>query len=232
MEVVDPYRPVPRSFYVLDDPSLSQQDRELLAFLIRLWGSDESEAKQIRDRIEGNLNILGLARKFGVQQLSKRFGPKVFEIVVSPTIRRHRVTIADAGFGLSQALPLAAYDARLSDGFFIAYQPEVHLHPFAQSRLADIFVKSVARNNQVFVETHSPDLILRLQAKVTSGELPADQVRVFCVANIKGRSRITAVELGKSGSPSIPWPPGFLDTSLTLARELAERRSKARKNGY
>ena len=230
LEVVHPYRPVPRSFYVLDDPNLSAQDRALLTYLIRLWSSEESAAAKVRERIAENLKNLGLSNYFNIKQISKKVGPKVFEILVAPTIPRHRVTIADAGFGLSQALPLAASEARLSNGSFIAYQPEVHLHPFAQSRLADIFAHSIGRGNQVFVETHSPDLILRLQAKVTSGELPADDLRVFCFENRNGKSRITAVDFNREGSPEIPWPSGFLDTSLTLARELAAERAKSRKN--
>jgi len=230
LEVVHPYRPIPRSFYVLDDPNLSPQDRELLTYLIRLWSSDESSAMKVRERISENLHSLGLSNYFNVKQVTKRVGPKVFEILVAPTIPRHRVTIADAGFGLSQALPLAAYDARLSNGYFIAYQPEVHLHPFAQSRLADIFTQSVSRGNQLFIETHSTDLILRLQTKVTTGELPSDALRVLCFENRKGKTRITPVEFTGQGTPQIPWPSGFLDTSLQLARELATERSKVRKH--
>ena len=230
LEVVSPHRPVPRSFYVMDDPSLTSDDRELLSYLVRIWASDDEAPKRIRNRIESNLKTLGLAQKFAVVQISKRFGPKVFEIRVSPTIPRHRVTIADAGFGLSQALPLAAYDARLTNGFLITYQPEVHLHPFAQSRLADIFTQSVSRGNQLFIETHSPDLILRLQAKIARNEIAAGDVRVFCFENRQGRSHITSVDLSAKGSPVIPWPAGFLDTSLSLARDLAAERVRLNKN--
>ena len=145
-------------------------------------------------------------------------------------MRRQHVTIADAGFGLSQALPLVAYDARLENGFFIAYQPEVHLHPFAQSRLADIFAESIGRGNQVFVETHSPDLILRLQLKVASGDLQPSDVRVLCFENKGGRSRVSPVTFDAKGSPSMQWPAGFLDTSLGLAREIAEERVKRGKH--
>jgi predicted ATPase len=161
-----------------------------------------------------------------VTQVSKRLGPKVFEIRVAPTTRRQRVTIADAGFGLSQALPLVAYDARLSRGFPIAYQPEVHLHPFAQSRLADILVESVERRNQVFVETHSPDLVLRLQLKVARGEMAPGDLRVFCLESKRGRSSLKAIDFDDKGAPAIPWPAGFLDTSLLVARDLAAERTK------
>ena len=121
-----------------------------------------------------------------------------------------------------------AYDARLANGFFIAYQPEVHLHPFAQSRLADIFAGSVGRGNQVFVETHSPDLILRLQFKIASGNLSPDDVRVFCFESKVGKSRVTPFKFDAKGSPSVPWPAGFLDTSLGLARQLTAERAKRR----
>jgi hypothetical protein len=226
LEVINPYRPVPRSYYVLDDPSLTQADRELLSFLVRIWSSEEVASRQVQRRLISTLESLGLARQFEVKQISKRLGPKVVEIRVAPTIRRHKVTIADAGFGLSQALPLAAFDARLSRGYLIAYQPEVHLHPFAQSRLADVFARSLGRQNQVFVETHSPDMILRLQAQIAKGDLQPEDVRVLCVENIKGKSQVRAVELDSGGSPKIPWPSGFLDTSLSLARELASERQK------
>lgn len=226
LEVVHPYRPIPRSFYVLDDPGLASEDRELLSFLIRVWNPELKIHREMRERIKSNLATLGLARDFDIKQVSTHYGPKVFEIRVSPTILRHNVTIADAGFGLSQALPLVAYDARLKDGYFVAYQPEVHLHPFAQSRLADIFSNSVKRGNQVFVETHSPDLVLRLQTMVVKNELSPDDVRIFCFENRKGRSYVTPIDLNLKGTPTIQWPAGFLDTSFTLARELASERLK------
>ncbi len=228
LEVVRPYRPVPRSFYVLDDPGLGSDDRELLTFLIGIWKATDTRSKHIQSRIAKSLKTLNLALNFDVTQRVGRLGPKVIEIRVSPTMRRQRVTIADAGFGLSQALPLLVYDARLDNGALIAYQPEVHLHPFAQSRLADIFAQSIARGNQVFVETHSQDLVLRLQLLLAKRELSPDDVRVFCVESKQGRSEITAVDFNAKGAPQIPWPAGFLDTSLKVARELAEsRRSSA-----
>jgi len=227
LEVVHPYRPVPRSYYVLDDPGLSKEDRLLLSFLIDVWKSEESNALEIKGRILDNLKTLGLVTHLDIHQISQRLGPKVFEITVAPKLKRQSVTIADVGFGLSQVLPLAAYDARLEKGYLVAYQPEVHLHPFAQSRLADLFAKSVERGNQVFVETHSPELILRLQAKVVAKELAPSHVRVFCLSNEKGTTQIISVNFDQKGAPEIPWPTGFLDTSLALARELAQRRLEA-----
>jgi predicted ATPase len=223
LEVVHPYRPVPRSFYVLDDPGLSGEDRRLLSFLIDVWEAN-GDSVTIKERILTSLKTLGLVTHLSIHQIGQRQGPKVVEISVAPRLKRHAVSIADVGFGLSQVLPLVAYDANLVSGYLVAYQPEVHLHPFAQSRLADLFAASVRRGNQVFVETHSPDLILRLQALVAGQVIAPDDVRVFCLSNAKGESKFVSVVFDQHGSPAIPWPAGFLDTSLSLARELCARR--------
>ena len=224
LEVVNPYRPIPRSFYVLDDPNLGSEDRTLLTYLIRVWSSAEQEDKVIRKRITDSLERLGLTRQFEISQVSKRIGPKVIEIRVAPTSSRQKVTIADAGFGLSQVLPLAVYDARLSGGTLIAYQPEVHLHPYAQSRLADIFVESASRKNQLFIESHSTDLILRLQAKIVRGDVAASDVCVLCFENKSGKTSVSPMYFEDSGAPSMVWPAGFVDTSLNLARDLTSAR--------
>lgn len=224
LEVVNPYRPVPRSFYVLDDPNLAAEDRSLLTYLIRLWASRDADDKKIQQRLSSSLAKLGLTQYFEVSQVSKKIGPKVVEIRVAPTSSRQKVTIADAGFGLSQFLPLAVYDARLSHGTLIAYQPEVHLHPYAQSRLADVFVDSMDRGNQLFVETHSVDLVLRLQASIAEGRVKATDVAVICFENVGGRSKVYQMAFDETGAPSQPWPAGFLDTGLRLARELTSAR--------
>jgi hypothetical protein len=227
LEIVNPSRPVPRSAYVLEDPNLGSDDRDFLSYLISTFGSTEQDDVKVKNLIVQNLRILGLATGFDVATISKKTSTKIVALMVSPSNKRQKVTIADVGFGMSQALPLVVQDARLSGGVLIAYQPEVHLHPLAQSRLADIFVKSVGRGNQVFVETHSPDLILRLQFLISEGKINPSDVSVFCFENSGGSSRIDIVNFGKSGSPSIKWPAGFLDTSLSIARELAGSRMKS-----
>lgn len=220
LEIVKPYRPAPRSYYVLDDPSIESEERELITYLANLWDADDEKSQSLRGRIERNLSSLGLTTELEVVRTVQKRGPTVLEIRVAPHSVRQKVTIADAGFGLSQALPLIVSEARLNSGSLIAYQPEVHLHPFAQSRLADLFAASVGRQNQVFVESHSPDLVLRLQILIAEGMLRPSDVAVFCFENKKGRPAITRIEFDKAAKPNVQWPAGFLDTSLVLARQL------------
>lgn len=220
LEVVKPFRPAPRSYYVLDDPYYDHEERDLITYLANLWDRKDERSEVVKGRIKSALKLLGLTTEFEVKKTSQKRGPKVLEIRVAPHATRQKVTIADAGFGLSQVLPLIASDARLEKGSFIAYQPEVHLHPYAQSRLADLFAASVGRGNQLFVESHSPDLILRLQLLILRGELKPDDVAVFCFERASGKNSVRRVAFDEGAAPNQPWPAGFLDTSLQTAREM------------
>jgi hypothetical protein len=220
--IVRPYRPVPRSVYVLDDPSMSADDRQLIEDLVRLW--EDKKATETRRRIIEHLGAVGLAVGIDVKVSSRQHGPKIVEVRVAPKKKSRVVTLADVGYGVSQVLPLLSLDAQLSAGKLLAYQPEAHLHPLAQSRLADVFVASVKRGNRVYVETHSEHLVLRLQALIAGGEIDPERVRVFCVEHDGEKSNVEAMTFDERGIPEARWPKGFLDTGLELARDLAERR--------
>lgn len=229
LSVVRPNRPVPRSVYVLDDPGISSDDRELLVELIHMWGEGK-EQSQAREHLIENLDRLGLARNIRItKQRIKGAGPQLVEVQIAPRKKSQSSSIADVGFGVSQVLPLLTRDAQLENGgLLIAYQPEVHLHPRAQSRLADVFVASVERGNRVYVETHSEHLVLRLQTLVAKGLISPDRVRVFCVEHDGTQSNVRPMSFDEAGIPQQRWPHGFLDTGLELARELAAARQQPR----
>jgi predicted ATPase len=219
--IVRPHRPVPRSVYVLDDPMMHAEDGRLVSDLLRLW-SDEGD-RTTRAIIIENLQRMGLAVAIEARTLGRRTGPRTAEIRVSPRRKAETATLADVGYGVSQILPLLSHDAHLRGGNLIAYQPEAHLHPRAQSRLADVFVASAARGNKVYIETHSEHLVLRLQTLIAGG-LDPRKVRVFCVEHDGKQSLITTMTFDEKGIPQTRWPSGFLDTGLDLARDLAATR--------
>lgn len=224
LEIVSPSRPIPRSVYVLDDPHLGAEDKDLIAYLVNLFTSSDSADAEVVERIKSHLSTLGLATDFDVSTVSKKTASKIVQLRVAPRNKRQKLTIADVGFGASQVLPLVVKDSRLNNGVMIAYQPEVHLHPYAQSRLADVFVDSIRRGNQIFIETHSQDLILRLQLLISQGAIAPSDVSVFCFENTSHGSLVKVIDFKDGGVPAEGWPKGFLDTSIDLARTLAADR--------
>jgi hypothetical protein len=220
--IVRPHRPVPRSIYVFDDPLMSTDDRRLIDDLLRLWSNEDG--REARRRILDSLKTMTLAADIDVRTVARGQGTQLVEVRVKPRERGRAATLADVGYGVSQVLPLLLQDAQSADSNLLVYQPEVHLHPLAQSRLADVFVASVKRGNRAYIETHSEHLVLRLQALIAGGEIDPDRVRVFCVEHDGKKSNVHPMLFDERGIPQTPWPKGFLDTGLELARDLAQKR--------
>ena len=73
--------------------------------------------------------------------------------------------LLDAGFGVSQALPVLTLLLSAPEGSIILLeQPELHLHPNAQAALADLLLHvAEERQLQLIVESHSEHIVRRLQ---------------------------------------------------------------------
>ena len=66
------------------------------------------------------------------------------------------VSLPDVGFGVSQILPILVECLRVKEGeTIILEQPEIHLHPSLQSKLADFFICMAKSGKNLVIETHS-----------------------------------------------------------------------------
>lgn len=105
-------------------------------------------------------------------------------------------------------------------------EPEAHLHPKVQSRLAQWFVALAMGQRQVIVETHSDHLVRKLRALVAGAtrESLSEQwlltnVRLVHVAQVNGTSTLTTTKLTKDGNIEI-WPADFMDESTEAEQEI------------
>ncbi|MGG3452591.1 AAA family ATPase [Paenibacillus rhizolycopersici] len=131
-------------------------------------------------------------------------------------IDSHRRRMTNVGVGTSQIFPIIVEGIRRKFGLFILEQPEIHLHPAAQARLAD-FLISVALNNnlKIIVETHSEHLINRLVRRNIRRELDMCDTSILFVND--GRlMNINRDDIGMINE----WPQGFLDTGLHEHEQL------------
>ncbi len=79
---------------------------------------------------------------------------------------KNEISLADVGYGIGQILPIIMVAVMQKDRIISIEQPELHLHPRLQANLADLFVWSAQRKNNVFfLETHSEHMVLRLQRR-------------------------------------------------------------------
>lgn len=133
------------------------------------------------------------------------------------------VNIADVGVGMSQALPIAVALVVARPGQIVYIeQPEIHLHPAAQTKLAEIFADAARRGVRVVVETHSSLLLLALQTVVATGRLSPTDVKLhWFTRDAFGRTQVTLGELDESGAFG-DWPEDFGHVALNAEAEYVE----------
>lgn len=136
---------------------------------------------------------------------------------------------ADVGFGYSQLLPLIVQGVigSSSDGLMIAEQPEIHLNPRLQAKLATLFREITKRDAAILVETHSEHLLLAIRRLVAEGSLQSDNVAIYFVESGEEGSKIRSVPLQANGhiDPS-DWPKGFFEDSLRESLGLASAQAR------
>lgn len=141
------------------------------------------------------------------------------------------VNAADTGFGASQILPLIVQGLVAPSGsLIITEQPEIHLNPRLQTRVADFFSHIAKEGGSVLCETHSEHLVMRLRTLLAQGEIDHEDVALYFVDRAEGEARIRPVAVDDDGrvAPN-EWPHGFFQEATTEALALATEQVKRRK---
>ena len=144
--------------------------------------------------------------------------------------------LADEGYGVTQlvALLLQIANSILLDSkkrpakYICIEEPEIHLHPAFQSKLADLFVKAYQKYNIHFIiETHSEYLIRKLQVLVADKEnklTPNDVSLNYVEKDKSGISSNRKIGIRDDGSLDGTFGKGFYDEADSLAIELFRRK--------
>ncbi len=214
------------------------------------WRRLLSISDEKKERIDSWLTDLGIGHT--IDWNGSRFSDKMqHHFYIAPRLERTAaragaralsVSLHDVGFGVSQILPVVlecgateSSDRRSEKSDVFIEQPELHLHPKVQARLARVMVESHREySRRFFLETHSEHFVVRLQNEVAAGNISRDSVRVHWVnAQLFDEQGIrmppvTHMQLDSKGRFEIPWPEGFFDESY---RECAVTRSEAGASG-
>lgn len=138
--------------------------------------------------------------------------------------------LKDVGVGVSQVLPVIVAALFAEPGHIvIVEEPESHLHPLAQSKLAELLAQvSKERNVQFIVETHSEHLFRRMQTLIAKQQITPNDAAMYFVEREGKTSRMRPLELDEFGRVK-NWPEGFFGDALGETREqtvLAIKRAK------
>lgn len=141
------------------------------------------------------------------------------ELKVQPSGGSELHDLTHVGVGVSQVLPILVMCLLADQGSTLIFeQPELHLHPKVQTRLADFFVSMILLNKQCIVETHSEYLInrLRYQVAISENEFISSQIIMYFVEREQNQSVYRSVRINRYGVID-DWPRGFFDEGDDLA---------------
>lgn len=144
--------------------------------------------------------------------------------------------ITDVGYGYTQVIPIiiklwhTSYYAmaknytgkiryrELGKNILLIEQPELHLHPAMQAKVADTFIRTMLDlkhenlDTSLIIETHSPTIANRIGRRIREGQIEPDDVNVllFDKDETQKISTIKQISFSKNGQLK-NWPFGFFD---------------------
>lgn len=161
-----------------------------------------------------SLKEMGLVESFTIKKVSD--DRQDYEVKVETKGSNTFTDIPDVGFGISQILPVIVqlYYAP-ANSIIIMEQPELHLHPSAQSALADIMIAAISarenatpRNIQLIIETHSEHFLRRFQRRIAESKLSEDKFSAYFANNENSTTVLEPLQINLLGE-IVNWPKNF-----------------------
>jgi len=110
--------------------------------------------------------------------------------------------IVNEGTGPNQVILLLSIILGVPNGSIIAIdEPEIHLHPNAQSKLAKIIMRiSREENKQIIFSTHSEHMLYPFLAAVSDKKIKPNEVSIcYFDQNENGSPRVERLEINEHG---------------------------------
>jgi hypothetical protein len=161
------------------------------------------------------LKLLELAS--GVE--TRKLNESKIEVLIPRTLHgdpKDLVNIADVGLAVSQILPvLVSLILAHPNQLVHIEQPELHLHPRAQWKLAQLLADAANRGVRLVIETHSSLLLRGILTEVAKDKISNDKV----ILHWFKRDKETGLSTVKSANPDSAgrvgdWPEDFSDVEL------------------
>jgi predicted ATPase len=210
-----PLRSFPKRIYNIENVDLSYVGYDGANSPYILYNMDKEKLNVINDY----LKKFNIDYKIWIDDIKTNIGTKYFALELYDEVHQRVSSYADVGFGISQITPIIIQSFISKNSLISVEQPEVHIHPKLQAELGSLFSACIKEpyNNSFLVETHSENLILRLQKLIKKKELSNEDVGVYFIdksSNPEIGSTILPLRLDEEGDFMDRWPKGFFEESI------------------
>lgn len=116
------------------------------------------------------------------------------------------------GFGITYTLPIiiALLSAKAGD-LIIIENPESHLHPKGQSKLAELMCLAAQNGVQIFCETHSDHIFYGTRVAIKESKIEPENVKTYYFEKEQNETQVHSIQLNKKGRMVGNVPDGFFD---------------------
>lgn len=167
-----------------------------------------NDARHLLQQTTEWLNYILEGAKIKIEGQDK--SSSVLTMLMNNKINAYNYKQANIGYGYSYILPLIVTGLLAEEGQTIIIEnPEAHLHPRAQSRIAEFFARVASCGVQVFIESHSEHILNGLRVSALNPEIAIkhNELSIHYFNESFDSEKLTMDEKGK-----IPnWPSGFFD---------------------
>jgi len=205
----------------LSSPAKIHQSKSIRADLNRGSESDRvaetnNKAKQMKSLKESEYSVLYQASAWmeyifnGGRVDIKPIEANIISMRMNADSSKNRFKPVNVGFGYSYLLPIVVSGLIAEPGdILIVENPEAHLVPSAQSRIANFLARVSRTGVQVFIESHSEHILNGLRIAVKEKVSGHKETNIIFFEGDKAYSvrKIPVTEEGKI----INWPDGFFD---------------------
>lgn len=232
-----PLRDPPRATYLWGGQAPGQigprGEDAVAALLANLNAATKADRGTLIAEVSRWLAVMGVADSVYLEQVGKS---RFYEVMVRTGAAKSN--LIHVGFGVSQVLPMIVLALTAPEGStVIAEQPEIHLHPRAQSELANLIVEtSKKRKLQFLIETHSEHMFRRLQYLIANETLAAEDCRLYFVDRAaQGEPSLERLAVDTFGRVK-NWPKHFFgdavgETERQMRAMIERRRADAQVAG-
>jgi predicted ATPase len=202
--------------------------------VVNAWPDELGRRKEqtLEEALSGWLRYLRTGNVKGEESKQTEFELATTGILVEVKLkslsdgRKH--SLADSGFGYSQIVPVLVRGLLVPpEGTLVVEQPELHLHPALQVRIADFFIAMCSVGKQVILESHSEHLVNALRVK--AAEDKSNEIHKLCkiyfLSVESDRPQLHDLSVKADGSLDA-WPESFFGEALTLSGRLLRAQNK------
>lgn len=138
--------------------------------------------------------------------------------------------------GFHQVCPMVVQVTLMQKGELFAIEnPEVHLHPALQLKVAEFLIEHAKSGRLLVIETHSDLIIRRVLRAILEERMGQEQIRIYFTGLADGPEGYKCATLERLGVNDegriINWPEGFLDADVRESKRLLDIMYGATRDG-